>query len=477
MWGNRAEIGRARDRLDMIVRMFFEDTILKKQRPDRGKFAKAERPRTPKEQRKAQHETLRLMNQFKYGQPPRDECTFTSSIVVPTGVTVARLFGDTLRHLDDLRTELKVHAWFDSRNKVIELAGNDADNVAKMQARLRGLTIVDTHIFDRPSSMYTISFMPTTRLPIYVGMERGAPRAYVSGKPLRPGSDIERTTNGSSLALWMERFGVAAFSSYPLALNIDMRHFAENQVEHLRSRFQAQFRPSPSDMLDRLARALQAKLSKVALCDPFVVWTLDYNSSESCLHTTFRSDGYPSLWNAALRKTTLMDLKVLSVDRYCDWSWIITTAHRLDDSGAIKDFMEKVRLETSENAEHLKFRNTSGVRVLGVTRKAVRPMLWGDWVIELREIGRWIEGFSHSTGIKTLSAAPDQVMYSVSMLHDNWRTRFSENPVLKIGERASWHPDEFLKREITSESIEDTMAAVRQVQKILDEVLVNDPRP
>ncbi|KAF9152588.1 hypothetical protein DFQ26_000843 [Actinomortierella ambigua] len=59
------------------------------------------------------------------------------------------------------------------------------------------------------------------------------------------------------------------------------------------------------------------------------------------------------------------------------------------------------------------------------------------------------------------------------MYHENWKTRFSENPALDIGQRASWNPDDFIKSESGVESVEDTLEAVRRVQEIVDEVLVH----
>ncbi|KAG0260043.1 hypothetical protein DFQ27_003769 [Actinomortierella ambigua] len=486
MWGNRAEIRRARDRLDGIAKMFFEDNVLKRRVNERTKFAKAERPKTPKEQRKAEQESLRLMNQFQYGQSPRDECTFTSSIMIPPHVIAVRLFGNSLGHLNNLRTELKTHAWFDSKEKVIEVAGNSAENVYKMQSRiknvlirnLRGVSATDTHILDKPSSMKSISFISTTPLPVYASI--GSEKRGLAAQNVEKVSALLRKT---LTELWIEpsevkmkiRFGVTAFGSYPLAHNIDMKFFVENQISHLRSRFATHLLPSPSDMLEQLATALQAKLENTITFESNNVWTIDYNSPESSLHITFRDDGYPALWNAALNKTTLMDLKALSVDRHCGWCWTITAARRLldSDSGPIKEFMEKVRLESSDHSQQLKFRNTSSVRVLSVTRKIIRPILWGDWMIELRELGRWNDDVSQGTSIKTLSTRPEHVAYTVTMYHENWKTRFSENPALDIGQRASWNPDDFIKSESGVESVEDTLEAVRRVQEIVDEVLVH----
>ncbi|KAF9166773.1 hypothetical protein DFQ26_006987, partial [Actinomortierella ambigua] len=291
MWGNRAEIRRARDRLDGIAKMFFEDNVLKRRVNERTKFAKAERPKTPKEQRKAEQESLRLMNQFQYGQSPRDECTFTSSIMIPPHVIAVRLFGNSLGHLNNLRTELKTHAWFDSKEKVIEVAGNSAENVYKMQSRIKNV-LIRNNIFN----LFRLAAQNVEKV-----------------------SALLRKT---LTELWIEpsevkmkiRFGVTAFGSYPLAHNIDMKFFVENQISHLRSRFATHLLPSPSDMLEQLATALQAKLENTITFESNNVWTIDYNSPESSLHITFRDDGYPALWNAALNKTTLMDLKALSVD-------------------------------------------------------------------------------------------------------------------------------------------------------------------
>ncbi|KAF9970121.1 hypothetical protein BGZ73_007270 [Actinomortierella ambigua] len=296
----------------------------------------------------------------------------------------------------------------------------------KVAYHRRGLSLIDTHILDKPSAMKSISFIPTTPLPIYTSVTRES-RAYLSGRLLSSGAgngltiskfttagspDSSDSGSSSWLAaknvenvsvllrkslteLWLEpsevkmkiRFGVAAFGAYPLAQDIDMKFFVEQQVPHLKSRFVTHLRPSPANMLDQITAALNARLDK-----------------------------------------TLID-----------------------------------------QAPQLKFRNTSNVRVLTVTRKTIRPIMWGDWTIELRELGRWNEGLSQGSNIKTLNARPEHVAYTVSMYHENWKTRFSENPALDIGQRASWNPDDFIRGE--SESVEDTMAAVRHIQQIVDEVL------
>ena len=51
------------------------------------------------------------------------------------------------------------------------------------------------------------------------------------------------------------------------------------------------------------------------------------------------------------------------------------------------------------------------------------------------------------------------------MYRDSWKSRFSENPYLSLGQVPTWDPEDFFKGE---ESIEKTLEAVSEVRSLIE---------
>ncbi|KAG0200307.1 hypothetical protein BGX33_011073 [Mortierella sp. NVP41] len=208
---------------------------------------------------------------------------------------------------------------------------------------------------------------------------------------------------------------------------------------------------------------------------PDEVWFLhilrkDEKTSETInvtLEVTFRSDGNASLWNGLVQQTTPLDIRVISSERRLSWAWTVSAGKRHTDQTLEAEFVRKLRLVKENGREGvLHFANTDDVQLKYVRREKKKLIIRNHWTVEMTEEAFWtMKKPFMPYQIVPLSDPPNQVLFSLSMYRDSWKSRFAENPYLSLGQVPSWEPEDFFKGE---ESIEKTLEAVTEVRSLIE---------
>ncbi|KAF9340807.1 hypothetical protein BGZ91_000128 [Linnemannia elongata] len=185
------------------------------------------------------------------------------------------------------------------------------------------------------------------------------------------------------------------------------------------------------------------------------------------LEVTFRSDGNAGLWNGLVQQTTPLDIRVISSERRLSWSWTVSAGKRHSDQSLEAKFVRGLRLlKESGRDSILHFANTDDVQLRHVRREKKKLIVRDQWTIEMTEEAFWtMEKPFMPYQINPLNEPPGQVLYSLSMYRDSWKSRFSENPYLGLGQVPTWEPEDFFKGE---ESIEKTLEAVSEVRSLIE---------
>ncbi|KAG0285390.1 hypothetical protein BGZ96_010353 [Linnemannia gamsii] len=185
------------------------------------------------------------------------------------------------------------------------------------------------------------------------------------------------------------------------------------------------------------------------------------------LEVTFRSDGNAGLWNGLVQQTTPLDIRVISSERRLSWAWTVSAGKRHSDQSLEAKFVRGLRLSNENGRDSiLHFANTEYIQLKRVRRERKKLIVRDQWTIEMTEEAFWTMAKPFpSYLIVPLSEHPSQVLYSLSMYRDSWKSRFSENPYLGLGQVPTWEPEDFFKGE---ESIEKTLEAVSEVRSLIE---------
>ncbi|KAF9437682.1 hypothetical protein BGZ76_011594 [Entomortierella beljakovae] len=289
------------------------------------------------------------------------------------------------------------------------------------------------------------------------------------------------------------RLGQVTLKAYPGGRSWDVQHFDSTIIpdNRLESEFSPFFTNDP-EKFSSLIKKLTPPNSKELSLEPEMHWTLvvlrrdqvTNKPVEVQLDVTFRderfrdNDSRPkdynnvAFWNALVQKITPLDIRVISAERSFSWAWIISAGRRLDADKFSPEgkFVHELRLEERNGEDpRLVYANTSDVQLRHVKRERKWLFPRDPWTIELTEEAFWtFDSPSKPYQKLTLSDAPQQVSYSVSMYRDSWVSRFCENPHLGLGQLPGWEPSDFLKDE---EAISKTIEAVSEVRDIIERLL------
>ncbi|KAF9549303.1 hypothetical protein EC957_004217 [Mortierella hygrophila] len=209
--------------------------------------------------------------------------------------------------------------------------------------------------------------------------------------------------------------------------------------------------------------------------EPDEVWFLhilrrDEETQETInvtLEVTFRSDGNAGLWNGLVQQTTPLDIRVISSERRLSWAWTVSAGKRHSDQSLEAKFVRSLHLQKESGRDSiLHFANTDDVQLRHVRREKKKLIVRDQWTIEMTEEAFWtMEKPFMPYQINPLNEPPSQVLYSLSMYRDSWKSRFSENPYLGLGQVPTWEPEDFFKGE---EAIEKTLEAVSEVRSLIE---------
>ncbi|KAF9175305.1 hypothetical protein BGX20_006830 [Mortierella sp. AD010] len=275
------------------------------------------------------------------------------------------------------------------------------------------------------------------------------------------------------------RFGQVALMNYPEQVTWDIKELDTRIIPdgRLLSDFSPFFTKS-SDKFSALIKKLTPPNQKTEFLDAHeMLWTLgiikrDQLSNkpiEAQVEVSFREDDKVAFWNALVQKTTPLDIRVISSERPFSWTWNISASKRLDADKFSPEgkFIHEIHLEKRDGFDsRIVYSTTNDVQLRHIKRERKWLFARDPWTIELAEESYWtLDRPSKPFQKLTLSAPPQDVLYSVSMYRESWVERFCENPHLGLGQLPSWEPSHFFEWE---ESIGKTLDAVSEVRSIIE---------
>ncbi|KAF9903336.1 hypothetical protein EC991_003983 [Linnemannia zychae] len=289
---------------------------------------------------------------------------------------------------------------------------------------------------------------------------------YSEGMTRRNTERIQQELDGSLEAIQLMdydikmriRFGQVALLNFPKQpvweiVDLDTSVIPDSR---LRSEFSPYFIKS-SGTFATAERRLTPADNREQGNEPLEVWFLHilrkddeaFEPINVTLEVTFRPDGNAGLWNGLVQQTTPLDIRVISSEKRLSWAWTISAGKRHSDQSLETKFVNGLRL----TKEH-------------VRRERKKLIVRDEWTIEMTEESFWTMAVAFRPyEIIPLKDGPTQVLYSLSMYRDSWKSRFSENPYLTLGQVPAWEPEDFFKGE---ESIEKTLEAVSEVRSLLE---------
>ncbi|KAG0379789.1 hypothetical protein BGX24_011731 [Mortierella sp. AD032] len=310
------------------------------------------------------------------------------------------------------------------------------------------------------------------------------PMQYSEGMTQRNVGRIRQELEGSLEAVQLMdydvkmriRFGQVGLLIYPKQTVWEIVDLDTGVIpdSRLRSEFSPYFIKS-SGTFAGAERRLTPSDNKEQVIEPHEVWFLHILRKDEetlelinvTLEVTFRADGNAGLWNGLVQQTTPLDIRVISSEKRLSWAWTVSAGKRHSDQSLEAKFVRGLRLTREDGKENiLNFANTEDVQLRHVRREKQKLIVREEWTIEMTEEAFWNMKVPYKPyQIVPLSEAPSQVLYSLSMYRDSWKSRFSENPYLSLGQVPTWEPEDFFKGD---ESIEKTLEAVSEVRSLLD---------
>ncbi|KAI1321609.1 hypothetical protein EDD11_003089 [Mortierella claussenii] len=275
------------------------------------------------------------------------------------------------------------------------------------------------------------------------------------------------------------RFGHVGLLEYPKKALFDVQELDVTVIRD--SRLKTEFGPFFTNSSERFA-ALIRKLGPAdhtVPTKPTTLWSLGILKKDEYtnaalnvqLDVTFREDGKVALWNALAQKATPLSIRVISSERIFSWAWTISTGRRLeaDKFSPEGKFVHRLSLDKSKGEDgKLVFANTEDVQLRHIRREKKWQFHRDPWIIELKEEAFWSPSDpSLPFQFLTLSAPPDEILYSVAMLRESWVVRFSENPHLGLGQVPYWNPSDFFEGD---ELISKTMESASEIRSLIEEL-------
>ncbi|KAF9101705.1 hypothetical protein BGX27_011377 [Mortierella sp. AM989] len=275
------------------------------------------------------------------------------------------------------------------------------------------------------------------------------------------------------------QFGQVALKTYPERTTWDVKELDSKIIPD--NRLDTDFSPFITDSSEKFS-ALVKRLTppnQERPDQPEMLWTLGIlrrnevtnDPIEVHLDITFRDDDKVAFWNALVQKTTPLDIRVISSERLFSWAWNISAGKRLDADKFSQEgkFVHELHLEKRNGQDaRLVYSNTNDVQLRHVKREKKWSFLREPWTIELTEVAIWtFRSPSKPYQKLTLSASPDEILYSVSMYRDSWMARMCENPHLGLGQLPAWEPSDFFQDE---EAISNTMENIAEIRNIIEGV-------
>ncbi|KAF9133774.1 hypothetical protein BGW39_008951 [Mortierella sp. 14UC] len=271
------------------------------------------------------------------------------------------------------------------------------------------------------------------------------------------------------------RFGQVALVNFPKQTVWEIEDLDTSVIpdNRLKSEFSPYFIKS-SGTFATAERRLTPADNKEQDTEPHEVWFLHilrkddetFEPINVTLEVTFRSDGNAGLWNGLVQQTTPLDIRVICSEKRLSWAWTVSAGKRHSDQSLEAKFVRGLRLTKEKGESILNFANTDDVQLRHVRREKKKLIVRNEWTIEMTEESFWTLKVPYKPyEIILLRDGPTQVLYSLSMYRDSWKSRFSENPYLDLGQVPTWEPEDFFKGE---ESIEKTLEAVSEVRSLLE---------